>query len=257
MTIQLGRMITDGIRRVLTRTGGLLLITLIGIQLLVQSSINTVVVGLFPEGPATEIEVALGITLPVSSTVASVIFAGAVVLSAMYFVVLARALTRPLESLSTIPAELLTHRIGRATLSMLVGGFVVGLAVIIGSIFLVLPGIFLSVCFLFFIFAVGVEDRGIIGALKRSWALSRGNRLKLATIVVFAGVFGFVISIVGTIFDVAGTRVAGELIVNTFSSIVFVFLYGMMAAGYLQVRDGDTGNTGSSGTTEPAGSVGS
>lgn len=40
---------------------------------------------------------------------------------------------------------------------MLVGGFVVGLAVIIGSIFLVLPGIFLSVCFLFFIFAVGVE----------------------------------------------------------------------------------------------------
>lgn len=87
-------MITDGIRRVLTRTGGLLLITFLGIQLLIQSSINTVVVGPFPEGPATEIQVALGITLSVSSSGGNVLFEGALVLSGMYFVVLSRAHTR-------------------------------------------------------------------------------------------------------------------------------------------------------------------
>lgn len=256
MVLQLGRMFSDGITRVLTRTGGLLLVALIAIQLLIQSSINTAVVSLFPAEPAGELEAMLGLTLPVSGTVASILFVGALILSAVYFVVVSRALTRPIAELSTFPSELYTRRVGRATLSMLVGGIIVGFSVVIGMVLFILPGIFLSICYLFFIFAVGVEDRGVLSALKRSWALSRGNRLKLALLVVLAGVIGVVIGTVGTLFDLANSPVVGELISNTLSSVLFVFLYGLMASAYLQIREDHIGGNGRTETTEPLGSTG-
>ena len=215
----------------------------IAIQLLIQSSINTVIVGFFPPGPAVELEAALGLTLPVSGAVAGGLFAGSVVLTSVYFVILARELTRPPEALASFSADLHTRRIGRATLAMLVVGAVVWAFVFVGSLFLLLPGIFLVVCFLFVVFAVGVEDRGPVVALKRSWALSRGHRLKLAVLVILAGGIGIAIGIVGTIFDLTGPVLVGELVTNILSSILFVVLYGILAAAYLQVRDGDTGNS--------------
>jgi hypothetical protein len=257
MTLQLGRAISDGIKRILTPTGGILLVVFLALQLLTQASINTAVISVFPDGPAGEIEAALGVTLPVSGTVAGGLFVGAVVLSSAYFVVLSRALTRPTVELSSFPSDLYTRRMGRATLSMFVGGIVVGLAIMIGSVFLFVPGIFLAVCFLFFTFAVGVEDRGIIGALKQSWGLSRGNRLKLAVFVILGGVIGLMSGIVGTIFDIAGSAIVGELIVNTINSILFVLLYGIIAAAYLQLQGDDPDRVDTSGVSESLDSIGS
>lgn len=255
MGLQLGRAIGDGIKRVLTRTGGLLLLALIAIQLVAQTSINTAIIGLFPPGPASELEAMLGMTLPVSPTVAGLLFAVTIVLSAAYFVVLSRALTRPKGELSTFPSPLYTRRMGRATLSMLVGGIIVGFSVMIGFAFLFVPGIFLAICFLFFIFAVGVEDRGILDALKRSWGLSRGNRLKLAVLVILAGIIGAIIGVVGTVADMAGTPLVSELLSNALSSVLYVFLYGIIASAYLQVRDEASGGLDGSETTESLGSI--
>jgi hypothetical protein len=257
MTLQLGRAISDGIKRILTPTGGILLVVFLALQLLTQASINTAVTSVFSDGPAGEIEAALGMTLPVSGTVAAGLFVGVVVLSSAYFVVLSRSLTRPIVELSSFPSDLYTRRMGRATLSMFVGGIVVGLAIMVGSVFLFVPGIFLAICFLFFTFAVGVEDRGIIGALKRSWGLSRGNRLKLAILVILGGVIGVVSSIVGTIFDIASSAIVGELIVNTINSILFVLLYGMIAAAYLQLEGDDPDRVDTSGVSESLDSIGS
>jgi hypothetical protein len=256
MTLQLGRAIGDGIKRVLTPTGGILLVVFLALQLLTQASINTAVISFFPEGPAGEIEAALGLTLPVSGTVASGLFVGAVIVSSVYFVVLSRALTRPTVELSSFPSDLYTRRMGRATLSMFIGGFVVGLAIMIGFVFLFLPGIFLAISFLFFTFAVGVEDRGIISALKRSWGLSRGNRLKLAVLVILGGVIGFMSGIVGTLFDIANSAIVGELIVNTLNSILFVLLYGMIAAAYLQMQGDNPERVDTSGVSESLDSIG-
>jgi hypothetical protein len=92
-----------------------------------------------------------------------------------------------------------------------------------------------------FTFAVGVEDRGIIGALKQSRGLSRENRLKLTALVIFAGVIGAISDIAGTVFDIAGSAIVGELIVNTINSILFVLLYGIITAAYLQIWDNGPG----------------
>jgi hypothetical protein len=251
MALQLGRTFSDGVGRVLTRTGGLLFVGLLGIQFLVQSSVNAAIVGFLPPEAANELEGMLGLTLPVPGPVASALLAVAFLLSSAYFVVLSRALARPREELSTFPSSLYTRRIGRATLSNLGGGILVGLSVAVGLALLVLPGLFLATCFLFFVFAVGVEDRRALDALGRSWALSKGDRLKLAVVVVVAGLIGVVVGTVGAVFELAGTPLVAELVSNTVSSVLFVLLYGIMAAAYLQVRDDEPDGVGGSEAVGP------
>jgi len=245
MTLQLTAAITDGSKRVLTRTGGVLFVLLLAQQALLTTSINTV---LAAEAPAAATDV-VGLTLPVSGPVAGVVLAGATLFSAVYFVVLSRAFARPVPQLSSVPAELITRRIGRASLTMLVGGIVVSLAVTIGFLFLFVPGLFLAACFLFFIFAVGVEDRGVVGALKRSWSLSRGNRLRLGVIVLATGIGGSLVGVVPAVLQMAGAPALGDLATVLLNSTLFTFVYGIVAAAYLQLADGEDGLGGTSTST--------
>lgn len=258
MSLHLTRAFTDGIGRAFTRTGAVLLAALLSIQLLVQASANTAVVGLLPPEAAAEAGTTVGLTLPVSGTVAAGLAALGTLLSGAYFVVLSRALARPRESLSAVPAELFTRRIGRAVLSAFLGGIVVTVSVTIGLALLILPGVFLAACFLFFVFAVGVEDRGVVGALKRSWALSRENRLKLAAVVVFAGAIGAATGAAGSLLQLAGAPVVADLVAVALNSVLFVALYGVVAAAYLQLA-GETpraGGRGPSGATHPLSGAG-
>jgi hypothetical protein len=70
----------------------------------------------------------------------------------------------------------------------------------------------------------------------------------LSLIVILAGAVGIVLSIVGTIFDLASSPLVAELITNTLGSILYVLLYGLIASAYLQLRDGDTGGIDISGS---------
>jgi hypothetical protein len=240
MALQLVDAITDGIKRVLTRTGGVLLALLLAQQLLLFTSINTL---LAAEAPPAAADV-IGLTIPVSGTVAGAILLGTLLFSGVYFVVLSRAFARPLPQLSSFPTELYTRRVGRATLSTLVGGIVVFVAVMIGFAFLFLPGLFLAACFLFFTFAVGVEDRGTISALKRSWILSKGNRLRLVTIVLIAGIIGTLVGLVPTVLQLAGASALGDLVTILTNSVLFTVVYGITAAAYLQVARGGENSDG-------------
>ena len=243
MALQLIDAVTDGTRRTVTKPGGILFGLLLATQLLLLASVNTAVAAEFPPEAAD----ALGLTLPVSGTVASGLLFGAFLFTAIYFVLVARAFTRPQSELSSFPESIYTHRLGRATLSMLVGGIVVFFAVMIGVVLFVLPGLFLAASFIFFIFAVGVEDRGVIGGLKRSWGLARGNRLRLGLFVVLIGILGGVLSVPSAIFQAAGVPAVGDFVTAFLNSLVFTVIYGMMAAMYLQLRDGD-GDTGTPGS---------
>jgi hypothetical protein len=239
MALQLIDAITDGTRRVLTRTGGLLLVLLLTQQLLLVTSLNTLLAAELPPEAADVI----GLTVPISGTAAGAILLGAFLFTAVYFVVLARAFARPLSQLSSFPTELYTRRIGRATLTMLVGGIVVFLTIMIGFVLFFLPGLFLAVCFLFFIFVVSVEDRGVVGALKRSWGLSKGNRLRLSVIVVISGISGSLIGAVPALFQLAGASAVGDLVSVLLNSILFTFIYGITASAYLQLTE-DEGDLG-------------
>ncbi|MFB6089502.1 MAG: hypothetical protein ABEJ97_00455 [Halobellus sp.] len=252
MSLRLGQAFGDGIRRVLTRSGAVLFVALLIIQFLIQAAVNTAVLGLLPPGAASQTGGMLGLTLPISATAAGGLLLVAMVVSSAYFVAMARALARPVPELGRFPSSLYTRRIGRATLSVIGGGFLVGLAVSVGLALLILPGIYLGACFLFFLFEVSVEDERAISALKTSWARTKGDRLKLAVIVLLGGVVGAVVGAVGSVLDVLGSPLASEVVVNTLSTALFVALYGIMADAYVQARGEDQGGLGGTGTATPA-----
>ena len=248
MTLQLIRAFTDGLDRITTRTGGVLFVLLVVQQLLTVTSLNTVIAAQAPPAAADVI----GLSLPIPATAAGAVFVGALLFSAVYFVVLSRGFARPLPELASFPTTLYTRRMGRASLTMLVAGVVSFLAIMVGFTLLFLPGLFLSACLLFVVFAVGVEDRGVIGALTRSWRLSKGNRLRLVVIVFLTGVGGALVGVVPGLFQLAGATAAGDLATIGLNSVLFTFVYGIVADAYRQLTD-DTAGFGGDGTATTAG----
>lgn len=247
MALHLTDAITTGSRRIVTRTGGILLVLLLVLQALFVTSLNTLIAANAPPTTADMI----GLMLPLSGPAAGAISVATALLNALYFVVLSRALARPLSELSSFPSELYTRRIGRASLTMLITGVITFLAIMVGFVLLVLPGLFLAACFIFVIFAVGVEDRGVIGALKRSWTLSKGNRLRLMVIVFLTGAIGAVVGVVPGLFQLAGAAAVGDVVTIGLNSVLFMFVYGIIAEAYRQLTsgDGDRGGANAAATT--------
>jgi hypothetical protein len=120
---------------------------------------------------------------------------------------------------------------------MIVAGVIVFVSIMIGFVLLLVPGIFLSICFLFFLFAIGVEDRGVVGSLRRSWDLSRGNRLKLGVVFVLMAAIGGAVGTIGALFELIGVPAVGDVLTILVNGVLIVFLYALLAAIYLQLTD--------------------
>ncbi|MFB6169334.1 MAG: hypothetical protein ABEJ43_10895 [Haloferacaceae archaeon] len=253
MSLQLTEAVTDGVGRVFTRTGAVLFALLAAQQALLVTSLNTVVAAEMPPAAAGVV----GLTLPIPSPVALALAAGSALLGTVALVVLARAFARPRPELSSFPASLLTRRIGRASLTALVGGTVVAVTVTLGLPFLLVPGLFLATCFALVPFAVGVEDRGTVGALRRSWRLSRGSRLRLGSVVLAAGAGGVAVGIVPAILQMAGAAGAGDVVTVLLNGTLTTLVYGVLAAAYRQLTDEDDGFGGAEPSTVSIGEAGS
>ena len=236
MALQLSHAVSDGIRRTLSRTGGILFVGFLLLQFGIQTTVNSTVLGYLPPEAAEQFSSNAGLSVPVTGQVGLAMFGILTVLSAAFIVMCSRTFAQPLAERSSFPAAV-TDRLGRATLSALVGGVFVSVVVSVGSVFLLLPGLFFAASFLFFIFAVSVEDRGILGSLKRSWGLAKGSRLKLGLLVVVSGVFGAVIGAVAPLLDLADAPIASDVATVVLTTVFFVPYYAIIAAAYLQLRD--------------------
>lgn len=231
MSVRLGAAIGDGIKRILSRTGGVLFLAILVFEVVFITAINSLIAGFVPQ----EVTDQLGLTLQLPPAIAGTLTLIGVVFTAVYFVTIARALTRPYSELSSFPASLYTRRIVPATIATLIGGFITFVLIMIGLFLLIIPGLFLAASFMFFIFAVGVEDRGIMSGLKRSWGLAKGNRLKLILFVLLIAITSGLISVVPTVFEAGGFHVISDLATALLNSIVYVIMYGVLAALYLQL----------------------
>lgn len=248
MALQLSHAVSDGIRRTLTRTGGILFVGLLVIQFGVQTAVNSAVLGYLPPEATAQFSRNAGLVLPISGSAGLALFGVLILLSSAYFVILSRTFVQPLSEMSTFPA-MATQRLGRATAIALVGGLIVSITVMIGFVLLFFPGLFFAASFLFFIFAVAVEDRGIISSLKRSWGLARGSRLKLGVLVVVSALFGGVIGAVAPLLDLAGVPVAADIVSIILTTVCFLPYYAIIASAYCQLRD--DGSVPGRSTSEP------
>ncbi|WP_318570693.1 hypothetical protein [Salinigranum marinum] len=243
MALQLGRAIGRGARRSLSISGIVALALMICYQVLFVGSFNAVIVDQLPSGVQSS-GAGVGFALPLPTEVAAGLAVVALLLGIGVFLVTARLFARELSTLSSLPGDLFTRRIGRAFLSALVVSVVLGVAITIGFAFLLVPGLFLAVSLQFALFAVAVEDTGPVEAFRRSWELASGNRWRLLALVVLFGAVGAVGGAVGSLLAFVSPSV-GQLASLVINSALVILMYGIIADSFVQLRGGSASATSS------------
>jgi len=247
MAFQIGDTLGDGIGRAFTYSGVVLMALLFLYQVLFLVAVNSFALQYLPTEATESSQFVLSAPIPLAVAGGGVVVG--LLLGVVLYLVAARALTREREALDSMPAELFTRRIGRATLSAVGANLVVSLAVSVGFLLLVVPGVFLTLSFLFVIFVVGVEDERAVDALRRSWALAGGNRWRLLALVAVVTVAAAVASSVASALSLVSPA-AGELLSLAVSAVFGVVAYGILAEAYLRLADESDGGDGT-GTPAP------
>jgi hypothetical protein len=197
------------------------------------AAVNTLALAAIPADVQTGGQ--FGLSLPVSPLVAGVLMLVALLFGTAVFVATARALARPPEERGSLSGDLFTRRMGRAVGSAVGANLVVVPLVMVGFVFLFVPGLFIAVSFVFVVFAVAVEDARAVGSLRRSWGLASGNRWRLFGLVFLLGIASGTASGVGTVVSTTAP-VAGQVATLALTAIVSVLGYGVLADAFVQLR---------------------
>lgn len=139
------------------------------------------------------------------------------------------------EQLSGIGSSL---RIGlRKFLPMFAMSLLYGLAVMAGTILLIIPGIFLSVAFILAHIALITENRGPIDALGRSWELVKNNWWRTFIIIsvaffIYMMLYSVFVMIYGVTIAMSGPEAFAEyaIYLDAGGALVNLFCYPMLIA---------------------------
>ncbi|HEY6568524.1 MAG TPA: glycerophosphoryl diester phosphodiesterase membrane domain-containing protein [Actinomycetota bacterium] len=115
--------------------------------------------------------------------------------------------------------------------SVILISILVGLAVAVGFIFFILPGIFLAVMFAVAIPALVIENRRGTEAMGRSWNLVKGHFWHALVVILVAGLITGIVS--GIIGAIGGSNwivrwiftAIAQIVVGPFAALVSILLY--------------------------------
>lgn len=134
-----------------------------------------------------------------------------------------------------IPRAFVRRNIGLATLNVIVGGIVFAVIVALGSVLLVIPGLFLLVSLYYWSVFVAIEDQNFVRAFRSSWSLTRGSRLRL---------FGLGVAVVGLLFVVTAVvsipaapfGIVGAIVTQTVGAGLTMYALATTVSAYDQLR---------------------
>ena len=124
MALQIGDTLGGGVGRAFTYSGVVLMALLFVYQVIFTVAVNSLLLRYLPPEAAESSQFVLSAPMP--PAVAGTLIVLGLLFGAVLYLVAARALTREREALDSMPAELFTRRIGRATLSAVGANLVVG-----------------------------------------------------------------------------------------------------------------------------------
>lgn len=232
MSLSIGRSLQEGIARTVARNGLLLAVLMAVSTALSLLAYNSALASLLPPMPQGT-TVLFGPALPLSPAVAG---AATVVLYLVSFVLVVAGLrTFVTEETRALPGRHFTRRLGWVLVNYVVGYVLFLLAIWIGFVLLVVPGLFLLVSLFFWYVRVAVEDEHVWAAFKGSWSLTRGNRWSLLGL-------GLVVTVVGTVFygvlffvAVAASPWVTLVVYAAVGSVFAVFSLATTARAYVQL----------------------
>jgi len=247
MSVDIGQAIEEGARRTLAQNGLYLVAITWVLGVLNALFGNTVARGMYQEfqgsmgpgvgpggfGPAAP----MGPSLGLSGGVAWLL---SLIVSLVGIVVAAAAIRTFLtDDRETLPGDRFTRNLGWMLVNLIVGGIVFGIAVGIGFVLLIIPGLFLLVSLFFWAVYVVEEDQNFWEGFTNSWELTRGNRIMLFVLGVIVVI---VSAIIGAIFGVPQAIVPGIVglaIGQIGSAFGSVFLLATAARAFRQLTAGE------------------
>ena len=235
MSSNVGRALQEGIVRTVEPNGRLFVVVMTVTSAPNVLTYRSAVASVIPAPPDRRIAV-FGPALPISPLVAG---AAIVFLYIASFVVTAAALrTFVTDETGTILREYVTRNLGWFLVNYVVGYVVFLVAVWIGAILLVVPGIFLLVSRYFWFVLVAVEDQNFVEAFRNSWALAKGNWWQLAGLRLIVLVVGAILY--GVLFALAFVT-SPWITLFVFAVVVAafgVFSLATTARAYVQLEGG-------------------
>lgn len=237
--MNLGNAIEEALERLRSRTGLVLLVaflavgvaTVVARQTLLAASL-TEYLGLggdpamLPLSPADVRPIALA--LPVGYGLAVALFGAVTLVSEYASVVTLRAFT------GSSLREAATRRVTRTVLVGFFVGLVVRMAVLVGLVAFVLPGLFLASALLFAHARVAVEGDGPLTALAESWTLTKGRRFAVSGVVaVLASLYLLPRLVAGAVPGEIPSLLVGGLLVGAANLVSAA----VVARAYVALRD--------------------
>ncbi|MDS0284516.1 hypothetical protein [Haloarcula onubensis] len=242
MSLNIGSALTGGFRRVANRNGAVLALAYVLLGIVWQVAFYSAFVTWLQGTTVSATDVALP-TVEVPIAISAIVAVVALLLLQVAAIVSLRTFVG--DHARSIPSEYYTRNIGIVLVNAVVGSFVYGLLVFLGSLLLIIPGIIAYVAFLFMLVYIAVEDENFIAALRDSWTLTRGNWLPLfgLLLIIFVG-----LSLIPTILSVIVSFIVGALAGPAISTLVAgvitlpfsVFVLGFLAEAFVQLRGDDT-----------------
>lgn len=266
MGLDIGEALRDGADRVTARNG----LVLMGVFVAVGVASTVVTQTLTDQLARTMAEFArqqgepfdpsrlgptpLSVPLPVSVTL--VLALGLALLVEALHIVAIRTFVS--DARRSIPAAFVRRHIAWVTLNGFVGGIVVAALVLVGLVFLVVPGLFLYVAFFFVRQHIAVEDVTFVDAMAESWSLTAGERVEVFVLAVVLVLVEVVAGIPSLLLQPVDPAVAA-LVATLASAVAGVFVIGVGARAYAQLRADERRATGHGGTagSDTNGDVGS
>ena len=241
MALSVTAAMTGGIRRAANRNGLLLSLALVAVgavwQLSFYSAIATAVQ--LPGASAQSVPLpTIDLPLAVSATGAVVALIG------LQYVTVVTMRTLVGGRSGTIPSEYYTRNIVPVLANAIVGGILYGLAVLVGSVLLVVPGIIAYVALSFTLLYIATEDQNAVAALASSWHTTRGHwlRLFLLLTVVF-GLLGLTQGVLSFLAQAAFAAASGGSLGVLASGVIVlplsVVVIGILADAFVQLNGPD------------------
>ncbi|MDY6762089.1 MAG: hypothetical protein SVY41_03495 [Candidatus Nanohaloarchaea archaeon] len=218
MALDIGSAVEEGVRRTLERNG----LMLVAAFLLLNLASSFLGVGSRAVGGGSVNPAALTLIAVVVSLLSVVVSIAAL----RVFVT---------DETESIPDDAFKRNIGSALLHTLVGGLLFGIAVGVGFLLLVVPGIYLLLALFFWTVFVAVEDENFYEAMQSAWELSKGHKWQLLGLLVVIALINIVLSLVGAAASIAGPQLVGLLVMQVLSAFGGVFALAAQARAYDQL----------------------
>jgi hypothetical protein len=250
MSLDIGSALSEGLDRSLERNSLLLFVLVTAVGLLSTALSQTQLRDQFQQLQATQPELLsqlqqlpfLGGQLtppfPLALPISGVAAQGLSLLMAFPNEIILLVAARTFVSDETSGLFEPTRNLPLATLNAILGGVVVAVLVGIGTLLLVVPGLFLMVSFLFFREEVAVEDKNLIDAITDSYALVKGDRFAVFGLILVLFLLGLVVSAVTLV--VPG--VAGTIASSVIGAAFTVFAAAVVARAYVQLVESKRGD---------------